>query len=308
MVGLAFMLDIVVGDPAMMVRVHPVVLIGKLAERLERVLYCRTSRVRGGILVAMVCFSTYLGTRTLVASLGSLGWTMELWLLSTALATRGLYDAGMKIYQALKSHDVKQAQRYAGEIVGRDAHTLTRREIVRAAIESVSENIVDGVTAPLFYALIGGAPLAMLYKAVNTMDSMFGHKDERYYFFGWAAARLDDVATFIPARLTVPALLLAATLLGFNGLGAWRAIASDARKHKSPNSGIPEAGTAGALGVQLGGLNYYDGQAYEAPYLGDPSRDLTELDIPRTCHLMLLTSVIFLAAGLILQIILNRMV
>jgi len=141
----------------------------------------------------------------------------------------------------------------------------------------------------------------MFYKAINTMDSMFGHKDERYYFFGWAAARLDDIATFIPARLTVPALLLAATLLGFNGLGAWRAIVRDARKHKSPNSGIPEAGTAGALGVQLGGINYYDGQAYETPQLGDAARDFADLDIPRTCRLMVLTSVIFLAFGLVFK-------
>lgn len=185
--------------------------------------------------------------------------------------------------------------------MGRDTHALSRPEIVRAGVESVAENLVDGVPAPLFYALIGGAPLAILYKAINTMDSMLGHKDERYYLFGFAAAKLDDIATYIPARLTIPAFILAAALTGHSGLGAWRAIVRDARKHKSPNSGIPEAAMAGGLGVELGGINYYEGEAYEALRLGEPTRSLDELDIPRSCRLMLLTSVIFWLAGLLLQ-------
>lgn len=302
MVILAFVLDLLVGDPAFMVRVHPVVLQGQLVKSVEKVLYRRDSRLLGALLVTLVCLVAYLGTRILLMSLGSVGWVLDLWLLSTAFAARGLYDAGMKIYRALEQHDLDMAQRCTGEIVGRDTNFMTRPEIIRAAVESVAENLVDGVTAPLFYALIGGAPLAMLYKAINTMDSMLGHKDERYYYFGWAAARLDDAANFVPARLTIPAMVLAAHFLGLSGLGAWRAILRDAHKHRSPNSGIPEAGVAGALGVELGGTNYYNGEAYETPRLGDLTRELEDLDIPRTCKLMLHTSTIFVAFGYVLWI------
>lgn len=305
MVVLAFLLDLLVGDPAFLVRVHPVVLAGHLIKALEKLLYRKNSRIRGTLLVIVVCMSFYCGTKVLLSSLGPKAWVVEIWLLATALAARGLYIAGMKIYQALKLGSLELARRRTGEIVGRDVQSMTRIDIIRAAVESVAENLVDGVTAPLFYALIGGAPLALLYKAINTLDSMLGHKDERYYYFGWAAARLDDLANYIPARLTVPALALAAHLLGLNAALVWRTILRDAHKHKSPNSGIPEAGVAGALGVELGGINYYEGEAYESPRLGEPRRKLTAEDISNTCRLMLLTSLIFLVGGTIVKIFLT---
>jgi len=299
---IAFMLDLLVGDPAFLVRVHPVVLAGHLIKLLEKLLYRKNSRIMGVLLVIVVCLSFYYGTKFLLTALGPIAWVIEIWLLTTAFAARGLYEAGMKIYKALQLGNLELARRRTGEIVGRDTHSMTRLDLIRAAVESVAENLVDGVTAPLVYALIGGAPLAILYKAINTMDSMLGHKDERYYYFGWAAARLDDLANFIPARLTVPAMALAAHLLGLNAAYVWRAILRDAHKHKSPNSGISEAGVAGALGVQLGGINYYGGEIYESSLLGNPIRELTEEDIPNTCRLMLLTSVIFLIGGNILKI------
>jgi len=306
MVIIAFMLDLLVGDPAFLVRVHPVVLAGHLIKALEKLLYRKNSRIMGVLVVMVVCMSFYYGTRFLLTALGPIAWVIEIWLLSTTLATRGLYEAGKKIYKALQLGNLELARQRTGEIVGRDIHSITRLDLIRAAVESVAENIVDGVTAPLVYALIGGAPLAILYKAINTMDSMLGHKDERYYYFGWAAARLDDLANFIPARLTVPALVFAAHLLGLNAACVWRTILRDAHKHKSPNSGISEAGVAGALGVQLGGINYYDGEVYEASLLGDPIRKLTEEDIPSTCRLMVLTGVIFMIGGNILKIFLMR--
>jgi adenosylcobinamide-phosphate synthase len=300
MVALAFALDLLVGDPAFLTKLHPVVLLGRFIALLESYLYRQRSKVRGALLTTIVCVAAYLGTKLLMYIAGPLQPLAEIWLLCTALAARGLYDAGMKIYHALKIGDITEARLYTGEIVGRDTYSLSRTEVVRAAVESVAENTVDGVTAPIFYALIGGAPLAIMYKAINTMDSMIGHNDERYTHFGWAAAKLDDFANYLPARLTALTLVLATNLLGLDAAGAWHTMLRDARKHRSPNAGIPEAGVAGALGVQLGGINHYGGIGYETARLGSNTRELEEEDIRKTCQLMLLTSVIFLAAGFVL--------
>ncbi|MBS3937899.1 MAG: cobalamin biosynthesis protein CobD [Peptococcaceae bacterium] len=306
MVAVAFLLDLLVGDPAPLVFMHPVVLIGKLVKLMERVLYRQASRLRGAVLVIAVCAVAYASTHYLIVLFGQYRILLELWLLSTALAARGLYDSGMKVQVALQGKNLETARQHLAEIVGRDTAALDEREIVRATVETVAENLVDGVTAPLFYALLGGAPLAIMYKAINTMDSMLGHKDDRYFSFGWAAARLDDVANYLPARLTGMALVAASRALSLNYRRCRQTILRDAGKHSSPNAGIPEAGVAGALGVSLGGINYYDGEPHCAALLGDPRRELEVTDILLTTRLMFTASAIFLIGGMLLQFAFRR--
>lgn len=308
MVAVAFLLDLIVSDPAPLVFMHPVVLIGKLVKLVEHVLYQQASRLRGAILVIMVCAVSYTSTHYLIVPLGQYGILLEMWLLSTALAARGLYDAGIKVHAALKVNDLNLARERTAEIVGRDTASLDEREIIRATVETVAENLVDGVTAPLFFALLGGAPLAIMYKAINTMDSMLGHKDDRYFSFGWAAARLDDVANYLPARITGIALVAASRALSLNYRKSWQTILRDAGKHSSPNAGIPEAGVAGALGVALGGTNYYDGVPHCAAILGDAVRELETTDILQAARLMLTASAIFLTGGMLVQFVCRRII
>ena len=176
----------------------------------------------------------------------------------------------MAVFRPLAAGNLVEARRRVGAIVGRDTDRLDEAGVVRAAVESVAESTVDGVTAPLFFAAVAGPVGAMVYRAVNTLDSMFGHQDDAYRRFGWAAARIDDLANYLPARLTAPLLCLAALLLRLAvRAGAARSLLRDGRNHASPNSGLAEAAMAGALGVQLGGLTYYDGQPLEKPTIGD---------------------------------------
>jgi hypothetical protein len=196
------------------------------------------------------------------------------------------------------------ARRKAGEIVGRDTTELDEQEIARAAVETVAENTVDACVAPLFFTLLGGAPGAMAYRAINTLDSMLGHKNATYLHFGWASARLDDLANWLPARLAALIMPLAAACVGRSATQSWRAILRDARKHPSPNSGIPEAAVAGALGIQLGGINFYKGIPEKRALLGEKLRPLERHHIAKAISIMIVTSVLssalFLLAGLAL--------
>jgi adenosylcobinamide-phosphate synthase len=171
-------------------------------------------------------------------------------------------------------------------IVGRDTESLDREGVIRAAVETVAENTADGVIAPLFYLMLGGAVGGMVYKAVNTMDSMLGYKNERYQYFGTAAARLDDVAGFVPARLSGLLLVAAAGLTGMDAAGAWRIFCRDRYAHKSPNSAQSESAVAGALGVRLAGDAVYGGVVVHKPTIGEPCREIEAEDIPRACRLM----------------------
>ncbi len=234
----------------------------------------------------------------------------EIWLISTTIATRGLAQAAYKVLIPLKEGDLVTARFKISQIVGRDTHNMDARNITRATIETVAENIVDGVISPLFYACLGGAPLAMAYRATNTLDSMVGYRNEKYYAFGWAAARLDDLANYLPARLTGLVLVLAAWLSGLRaGFGqagclpykpalhrakeAWRIMRRDSRRHPSLNSGIPEAAVAGALGIQLGGLNYYQGKPEERARLGDAVEPLEVWHVEQTIKLLYLSTGLF---------------
>lgn len=199
-----------------------------------------------------------------------LGDVASILILYTCFAGRDLARHGRQVYQALKEGDLSMARSRVGMIVGRDTDNLDEAGVSRAAVESISENIVDGVTAPLLYGIIGGPVAALTYKAINTLDSTFGYKNKRYLQFGWASARMDDLANFIPARLTAPLIVLAALILGLKAKKSWEILLRDGRKHPSPNAGLAEAAVAGALGIELGGLSTYFGKPSPKETLGDP--------------------------------------
>ena len=226
-----------------------------------------------------------------------LGKALSIWLIYTTLAARGLAGAAKEVYSALVKGDLAEARRKVGWIVGRDTDKMDDRSVTRATVETVAENIVDGIISPMFYALIGGAPLAMAYRAVNTLDSMLGYKNERYIDFGRASARLDDLANYIPARLT--GCLLAAAFLFEDASRKTDGHNPGFRRHPSPNSGIPEAAVAGSLGIRLGGLNYYQGRESFRAYMGEDLVPLKPVHILQTVKLMYLTSVLMVLAGML---------
>lgn len=294
--ALSFLTDLAVGDPRSFV--HPVEIMGALVARLESVLRRQALpvlQVTSGFLLWLVVVGASYGVTWALVSAASginqgFGLIAEIWLISTTIAARGLADSARRVEAALKAGDLSAARHLVGRIVGRDTLQMDEPEVVRATLESVAENSVDGVVSPVFYALIGGAPLAMAYRAINTMDSMLGHKDDKYLYFGRAAARLDDLANFVPARLTGVMMCLAAALLGRDWRAAWRCWMRDAGKHQSPNSGVPEACAAGALGLLFGGLNYYDGEPEMRARMGERTREFGVPDIDVMVRLMLLTS------------------
>ncbi|RNC69206.1 MAG: cobalamin biosynthesis protein CobD [Desulfuromonadales bacterium] len=274
----AVLLDLLLGDPRWLP--HPVVLIGRLIGALEPPLrrHVRSERA-GGVLLLIItvgvtsgaAWGLIAGARLLHPVAGTVVSALIGW---TTLAARSLHAESKLVADALVGGDLPEARRYLSYIVGRDTEALPEPEIWRGAVETVAENTSDGVIAPLLFLMIGGAPLAMAYKAVNTLDSMVGYKNESYLRFGWASARFDDLANLVPARLTGLLMTLAAPLAGLSGPSAFRVMVRDGRNHSSPNSGIPEAAAAGALGVRLGGANVYFGKLVEKPTIGDPLRPL----------------------------------
>lgn len=294
----AFGVDLLVGDPRWLP--HPVRIIGRFAAALESPLRRAIPNARAAGVVAVCVMLAVTGLISFLLVAGAARWNpvagdvVSILLLYTCFAGCDLARHSRRVYQALAKGDMPEARRRLSMMVGRDTEKLDEPEVVRGAVESVAENMVDGVTAPLFFAVLGGPVGAMLYKAINTLDSTFGYKNERYFRFGWASARLDDVANYIPARVTAPLVALTAALLGLRPLKAWRMFRRDGRAHPSPNSGLSEAAVAGALGVQLGGINYYSGEISERPRMGDPDQTLERTHILQTNRLMLLTSVIAL--------------
>ena len=297
---IAFALDLLFGDPRWLP--HPVKLIGRFALALEapcrRVIH--QAYLAGVVAVLIVVGATGAAAFGLVYGAAQLhpfaGEAMAVFLIYTALAARDLADHSRNVYEALAQNDVPAARRRVALIVGRDTDKLDEAGVARAAAESVAESMVDGVTAPLFFAAIGGPVGALIYKAINTLDSTFGYKTERYLRFGWAAARLDDLANYLPARLTAPLVALAAALIRRRPFNSLRILLRDGRKHESPNAGLAEAAVAGALGVQFGGLNFYAGEACERPRMGDPGEPVTRAHILSANALMFITAA--LALGL----------
>lgn len=290
----AFGLDLFLGDPVY--RLHPVRLMGAAATGLEGWLRKKTGSLRlaGAFLTVVIVVGSWLLTvfvGRLILAAGVL-WSalFSTLVIYSAIAARGLFDESVGVFRALRVSDLVTARRRLARIVGRDTDRLDEPGIVRAVIETVAESASDGIVAPLFYAALGGPPLAMAYKAVNTLDSMIGHRDERYRDFGRFAARLDDLANYLPARLTGVLMVVAAAALGYDPRGAWRTLWRDGKKHPSPNAGYPEAATAGALGVRLGGVNVYAGIEEPRPFIGDPRSGLGVTQITRVNRLLLVTA------------------
>lgn len=303
-VPLAFLIDLVIGDPAFLP--HPVRIMGEAIARFEKFLrsFTRSSsseRIAGCCLALLIPITAYIITLglCLLADLTNhyIGILVSTWLISTTIAARGLVDAGRSVYRHLTRGEIDKARDEVGGIVGRDTDAMEEPEIVRATVETMAENIVDGVVAPIFFALIGGAPLALTYRAVNTLDSMVGYRNSRYLHFGWASARLDDIANYIPARITGLLIVLSAALLGYPPIRVLITMLRDSAKHPSPNSGIPESGVAGALGVQLGGTNYYEGIPSFRPLLGIPYQNLDAAIIRQTAKLIYSTGILAVLSG-----------
>ncbi|WP_020677269.1 adenosylcobinamide-phosphate synthase CbiB [Geopsychrobacter electrodiphilus] len=275
----AVVLDLLFADPRHWP--HPVVWIGRLITGLEDELRQRVRHesLAGLLLVlsvlGIVGFAVISALQIAGAIAGLFQSLLALWLAASCLALRGLHLESLPVIEALKEGDVGGARQALAMIVGRETAQLDEAGILRATVETLAENASDGVIAPLFYLCLGGPVAALLYKAVNTMDSMVGYKNERYLHFGRSAAQLDDLLNWIPARLTGLLLVGAAWLTGLNGSGAWRIMWRDARKHASPNAGWPEAAAAGALNLQLGGAAVYFGAQIEKPTLGDASEAIT---------------------------------
>ena len=247
------------------------------------------------VVLSATGFATFGLIRALAVLHPLAGNAVSICLLYTTFAARDLSNHSHQVHRALCDGSLTEARRRVGMIVGRDTWRLDEPGVVRAAVESIAENVVDGVTAPMFFAVLGGPVGAMLYKAVNTLDSTFGYKNECYVYFGWASARLDDIANYVPARLTAPLVAAAAALLGLRPLNALQMWLRDGRKHESPNAGLAEAAVAGALGVQLGGPNHYDGESSEHVHMGDALQPLERRHILKANWLMLTTSVLALA-------------
>ncbi len=285
----------IIGDPESMP--HPVRLIGKCIQAIESwVLRYSIHKKAAGIFIGLcVPAAAFAGTLVLVKLAGALHPVVEAGIsaviIYTCLSTRSLGSAALRILKKLRRGDMTAARKALACIVGRDTAELDQSAIVRATVESVSENTVDGIISPLFYAFLGGAPLAMAYKAVNTLDSMIGYKNEQYLHLGWFSARLDDLANYIPARLTLFVVPVAAVFLRPSRmLKIVTTGLRDGAKSPSPNAGYPEACFAGALGIQLGGECCYEGISSPKPCLGNKERENETEDILRAVCLMWLVS------------------
>ena len=310
---LGFILDLIVGDPHWLY--HPIRLVGHLISGLEKLLrriFPKTEQgelIAGGFLLVLTAGITTAVAWGLLLAAGlehpCLRFALEVIMCYWVLATKSLKTETMKVYDALKEGDLKKARFAVSMVVGRDTEVLDDIGVTKAAVETVAENASDGVIAPLLFLMIGGAPLGFFYKAVNTMDSMVGYKNDKYLYFGRAAAKFDDVLNYIPARLSGMLMCGAAAFCGMDSKNAWRIYRRDRYNHSSPNSAHTEATAAGAMHIQLAGNAYYFGKLYEKPTLGDPDRPVEYEDIPRVNRLLYATAILSLVVfGLVKGIVL----
>ena len=291
---LGFLLDLAFGDPRWLY--HPIRLIGNLIAWAEKPFRAAFPKSEKGELAAgtffavfVVAVSTAVPALLLVLASRLSSWlvfALEVFWSFQILAAKSLKSESMKVYAALKEGDLPKARKAVSMIVGRDTQNLTEEGVAKAAVETVAENSSDGVIAPLLFLALGGPALGFFYKAVNTLDSMVGYKNDTYLYFGRFSAKLDDVLNFIPSRISGLLLVLASPLAGLSMEGAWKIFRRDRRNHASPNSAQTEAAAAGALGVQLAGDAYYFGKLYKKPTIGDPLRPVEYEDIRRVNRLM----------------------
>lgn len=308
-VALGFVLDAIFGDPDG--AWHPVCAIGALiskTEKLLRRLFPQTPRgekIAGVVLWCIVCAVSYAVPFAILLLLRAanpwLAFAAETLFCYQIFARKCLVQAGEKVYTAL-SQSLAEGRKAISYYVGRDTGSLTEEGVIKAAVETIAENTTDGVIAPMFFMLIGGAPLAFLYKAVNTLDSMVGYHNEKYEHFGCFSARVDDVFNFIPARIAAVCMIAGAGMLKFDSRNARRIFKRDRFCHKSPNSAQTEAVCAGALHIQLGGSAQYFGQYVHKPTIGDDDRAIVKTDIGRAADLMTTASVFALLLGLTIRL------
>jgi adenosylcobinamide-phosphate synthase len=304
---LGYGLDLIFGDPTKLP--HPIRWIGRFIKLLEKIV--RKSffnlKIGGFFLASIVILTTYITTSFIIWLSTQINTQVEFIvagiIIFTTLSIRSLHKEAMAVYHALINDDIKLAQTQLSMIVSRDTYNLDKSEISRAAVETIAENTVDGIISPLFYAFLGGGALAMAFKAINTLDSMLGYKSKIYKDIGWFSAKIDDIANFIPARISACIIPIASWLCGKNGIFAFKIILRDGSKNPSPNSGIPEAGFAGALNIQLGGLNYYHSEPYLKPLLGNPNEPIEPKHILQSIYLMYIISFLMLIAGFLVKII-----
>lgn len=299
---IGFILDLIIGDPIGWP--HIVLGYGKLIAFFEKILRRLFPKTHQGEFAAGVLLVIFMALISLGVSIGVLAacqlvspylrMAVESVMVWQCLSLRSLSVASLTVYKPLKAGDLAASRLAVAEIVGRDTMTLDESGVTRAAVETVAENTSDGILAPLLFMAIGGAPLGLLYKALNTMDSMVGYKNDAYLFFGRAAAKTDDAVNLIPARLGGLLMVLASFVTGFDGKNAWRIFRRDRLNHKSPNSAQTEAVCAGALHIQLGGDNYYFGQLVKKPTIGDDDRAVEPEDIRRANRLLYGTALLFI--------------
>lgn len=305
--GIAYVLDLILGDPHWFP--HPVRFIGKLIELLEKILYrfdCK--KVTGGILAVVTVGVTFI-VSFYIAKLSTF---LEIFFLYTTLATKSLADEGFRVSKILLDGDMEKAKKELSYLVSRDTGSMDITQIVRSVLETISENSVDGVIAPMFFAFVGSffsidgvslaLPFAMGYKAINTLDSMVGYKNDKYIDFGMVSAKIDDVANFIPARIAGGFIIpVGAFILRMDYKSSWRIFFRDRLNHSSPNSGHSEASFAGALGVQFGGKTSYFGKWHDKPTIGDKLKHFEIPDIKRGIRLLYVSSWVGLATFIILS-------
>lgn len=304
----AFLIDLLFGDPRKLP--HPVKGIGFLAMKVEALLRNGndvSSKAAGVVAVILVVGATVgvsLGLLLFINGIHSLlGAVVSVGMLYYSFAARDLSRHAYAVLNALRQGDLRLARENVGMMVGRDTQDMQEHDVARASVESVAENTVDGVTAPLFYALIFGPVGAIAYKSINTLDSMFGYKNERYIAFGWASAKLDDIVNYLPARLTVPVVGLAAWIIRLDGAAVFHSVARTAKVHVSPNAGYSEAAFAGALRVRLGGPRSYGGIRQMLPYLGVADNGCTVRTVAQAVRLMIVSAFLFLAFGLVIRLV-----
>lgn len=297
---IAYLLDLIIGDPYSFP--HPVRFIGNLIRFTEgkiRIIFKSKKQLKiGGFLLWTITVGFTALVTNLILNLLCINNIFYVIIASiilyTTLSTKCLADEAKKIYEVLKTGDIEKSRKQLSYIVGRDTTSLNENEIIRATVETVAENTVDGIISPMMYGFIGGPVIAMAYKAINTLDSMVGYKNEKYGDIGFASAKIDDIANFIPARITPFFMMIASFILGFNSKKSIKIAMRDRKNHKSPNCAYAEGAVAGALEVQLGGTNMYFGEKVYKPTIGDKDRELEAEDILRTNKIMYLTSFIAL--------------
>ncbi|WP_341382787.1 adenosylcobinamide-phosphate synthase CbiB [Clostridium massiliamazoniense] len=319
---MGFILDLIFGDPYFMP--HPVRFIGNLIRRTEKFLRKqeenkllfflkdkeKRQRVLGFILWGITVGTTFLvvlGINYLAYKINKILFVLvNIYFLYSALASKCLAFEGNKIYKSLEENDLEKSRLNLSYIVGRETKYLNEKQIIKATVETIAENTVDGITSPLFYAFIGSffgiaAPLAYAYKAVNTLDSMVGYKNEKYENYGFASAKIDDIANYIPARITGIIMTISAFLLGLDFKNSFKTLIRDRRNHKSPNCAYSEAPVAGALGLQLGGTHVYFGKEVYKPTIGEKIKEPENKDIKLTIKIMYTTAIIVLIALVIIK-------